>query len=274
MCAIGAARLHTSFNGDAVILIKIAITVLIVTTLSIIAERVSPRVAGILSGYPLGAAIALFFIGIEQGAVFAGESALFTAAGMAALLSFLYFYYLVSIRIKNTVWSMVLASLAGMTAFSVGDIILNALPLPNWGLVIVAAAGVLGFGALFKHIPNASIERRVHLGPLVLLLRASLAALVILVITGAAHLVPPRWAGLFSAFPVNVFPLILILHGTYGPEQAHTVIKNLPTGLWALVLYALTISFAYPRLGVAWGTLIGFFVATLYLLALARWLKR
>ena len=34
-----------------------------------VAERVSPRVAGLLSGYPLGAAIALFFMGLEIGPI-------------------------------------------------------------------------------------------------------------------------------------------------------------------------------------------------------------
>ena len=52
---------------DSLLLAKIATAIIAVVGLSLVAERVSPRVAGILSGYPLGTAIALFFIGIELG---------------------------------------------------------------------------------------------------------------------------------------------------------------------------------------------------------------
>ncbi len=259
------------------LLLKVSITILVVSALSLIAEHISPRAAGILSGYPLGSAIALFFIGLEQGASFAGQSAIFNVAGLAALLCFMFVYYLVS-RSINThagkILSIVAASLAANLAFFGLDALLHMLRLPPWGCVLAAATAILGFGALFRQIPNARIATRIRLGAGVLLFRAGLAALVILAITGAAEVVPPAWAGLFSAYPATVFPLVLILHSTYGPEQAHTVVKNLPTGLWALLLYSLTISFAYPRLGIYWGTLIGFAVATTYLLGLAAVTRR
>jgi len=249
------------------IFIKIAVTVLIVTGLSIIAERVSPRAAGILSGYPLGTAISLFFIGLEQGADFAGASAVYAVAGMAALLTFFYCYYLVSARARR--YAILTASLAALTGFLVVGGLLKGIALPPWACILIAAVAILGFRALFETIPDTRITEKIRLGPRVLLFRASLAALIILGIIGAANLLPPSWAGLFSAFPSTVFPLVLIIHGTYGRERAHTIIKNLPTGLWSLVLYTLAISFAYPRWGIYWGTLAGYAVATIYLLGFA-----
>lgn len=257
-----------------IVLIKVLITVFVVSTLSIIAERVSPRAAGILSGYPLGSAISLFFIGYEQGADFAGASALFNVAGLAALLGFFFVYYHVSARIHRRLAGIAAASLAATLAFFGADALIIALNLPPWGCVLIAAAGILGFGALFRGIPDTTIANHVHLGYGVLFFRAALAALVILAITGAAHIVPPAWAGLFSAFPATVFPLVLILHSTYSAQQAHTVIKHLPSGLWSLMLYSMTISFTYPRLGIYWGTLIGYAIATVYLLGYAFVLRR
>ncbi len=140
---------------------------------------------------------------------------------------------------------------------------------PMKNSAMAGAAAILGYGALFKIIPNTQIIQKVRLGPAVLLFRAGLAALTILAITGAAQIVPPSWAGLFTAFPAASFPLVLIIHTTYGPAQANAVIKNIPTGLWALVLYSLAISIAYPRLGIYWGTLAGFGVATAYLVGLS-----
>lgn len=249
------------------ILLKIVITVVIVTTLSIIAERISPRAAGILSGYPLGTAISLFFIGLEQGAGFAAISAVYAIAGMAALLTFFYCYYLVSAQAGR--FSIIAASLAATAGFLAASSLLKGIALPPWASILTAAGAILGFSKLFQAIPNARIIEKIHLGAGVLIFRAALAALIILGITGAANLVPPSSAGLFSAFPSTAFPLVLIIHGTYGREQAHTIIKNLPTGLWSLVLYTLVVSFAYPRWGIYWGTLAGYVVATVYLLGLA-----
>ncbi|RPJ49607.1 MAG: hypothetical protein EHM21_06675 [Chloroflexi bacterium] len=259
------------------ILLKIALTITMVTTLSIVAERVSPRAAGILSGYPLGSAIALFFIGLEQDARFAGISAIYNIAGLAAQVSAYSLYFFVSRRMKKG--SLLAAPLVTIAGFLAVDGLIHAAlgyfdPVPGWACVLVGAAGLLVFGFLFRAIPSTRIAQKIHLGPGVLLFRAGMAALTVLVITGAASLVPPSWAGLFSAFPVASFPLILIIHATYGPEQPQGIIKNIPTGLWALVFYSLTISVAYPSLGIYWGTLAGFGMATLYLLALSGITRR
>ncbi len=192
---------------------------------------------------------------------------MYAIAGMAALLTFFYCYYLVSRQAYRI--AILAASAAAMAGFLAASSLLKVIALPPWASILTAAAAILGFGKLFQAIPNTRIVEKIHLGTGVLLFRASLAALIILGITGAANLVPPSWAGLFSAFPSTAYPLVLIIHGTYGREQAHTIIKNLPTGLWSLVLYTLAVSFAYPRWGIYWGTLAGYAVATVYLLGLA-----
>jgi hydrogenase/urease accessory protein HupE len=74
-------------------LIKMGVVIVFTVTLSVLAEVTSPGVAGILSGYPMGAAVALFFIGLEIGPGFAAESSLHTSAGIVATLVFTYCYY-------------------------------------------------------------------------------------------------------------------------------------------------------------------------------------
>ena len=63
-------------------MVKVLVSILVVVLLSLIAEHAGPRVAGVVSGYPLGAAISLLFIGIEISPAFAARSAGFTAAGL------------------------------------------------------------------------------------------------------------------------------------------------------------------------------------------------
>jgi hypothetical protein len=81
-------------------------------------------------------------------------------------------------------------------------------------------------------------------------------------VTEFAGVVGPGWAGLFSAFPVALYPLVFLLHKEYGAETARAILGNFPYGLWSVIAYALTVSFVYPLYGVVWGTLLGFAVAT------------
>ena len=68
----------------SLIVAKIVVTVGAVVGLSLAAEHASPKMAGLLAGYPMGAAIVLFFYGVEVTPEFAAESAVYTLVGMIA----------------------------------------------------------------------------------------------------------------------------------------------------------------------------------------------
>jgi uncharacterized membrane protein (GlpM family) len=244
---------------------KIGVTVGIVLALSLAAERVSPRVAGVLAGYPLGAAIALFFIGLEISPDFAARSAVYTLAGLAASQVFVYCYFMVSSRIRSR--SIPVSSAAALAGYFAAAWLLHPISFSRAGAALTAAASMLLSAFLFRRVPNVAIARSVRFTPAVLLLRACLAAGIIVAITAAAGAVGPAWAGLFSAFPTALFPLLLIVHITYDKAHVHTIIKNFPPGLGSLIAYGLSVSYFYPAWGVGWGTPAAFGIATLYLLA-------
>jgi uncharacterized membrane protein (GlpM family) len=242
---------------------KIGVTIGMVLTLSLVAERVSPRVAGVLSGYPLGAAIALFFIGLEISPEFAARSAVYTLAGLAASQVFVYCYFMASTRFSRC--TILASSAAALGGYFAAAWMLHPIPFSRTAAVLAATGSMLLFAVLFRRIPNVAIARSVRFTPAVLLLRASLAAAIIVGITAAAKAVGPAWAGLFSAFPTALFPLMLIVHMTYDKAHVHTLIKNFPPGLGSLIAYGVSVSYLYPAWGVGWGTLAAFGIATLYL---------
>jgi hypothetical protein len=243
---------------------KIGVTIGMVLALSWVAERVSPRVAGLLSGYPLGAAIALFFIGLEISPEFAARSAVYALAGLASSQVFAYCYFMASARLNRcTIPAACAAALGGYFAAAW---LLHAIAFSRAGAVLTAIASMALFAYLFRGIRNVAIARSVRFTPMVLLLRACLAAAIIVAITGAAGAVGSAWAGLFSAFPTALFPLMLIVHITYDKAHVHTIIKNFPLGLGSLIVYGIAVSILYPTWGVGWGTLAAFGIATLYLL--------
>jgi uncharacterized membrane protein (GlpM family) len=250
--------------------VKVSVSILVVVLLSLIAERAGPRIAGIVSGYPLGAAISLYFIGLEIGPGFAAQSALFTAAGLAATVAFVG-GYLLGIRFAeghHRLPSLAFSILPGIAAYGLVAWLLSFMPI-NWASAPLIAITSMALAAwVFRRIPDAKIQQKIHLGFNVALLRAAFAALVILAITTVAGVVGPRWAGLFSAFPITMLPLLAIIQFTYQPAHVRTIIKNVPRGLGSLLIYAMVVFASYKGLGLAWGTLIGYLAATLYLIVL------
>ena len=249
------------------LLLKLAVSVVVVLALSVIAERVTPRIAGIIAGYPAGIAINLFFFGYEISPDFAAESALYTSTGLLATLSFIYFYYLASSRIiRNTIFISSLISFCGYLGAVWGT---RQMPANYASAILVPAVSIFLFLYLFRRIKDSTINDRIRLTFRVLLLRSLVAAGIIMLVTSSAHLVGPAYAGLFAAFPSTLFPLMLIIHATYDVEHVHTIIKSYPIGLGSLVVYTIAVALTYHKSGLITGTLISFGAATLYLIVYA-----
>jgi hypothetical protein len=248
----------------SILFIKLIVSVALVLTLSAVAEHVSPRAAGLLAGYPAGAAITLFFIGLDISPEFAADSAVYTMMGLVATEVFVYCYFKSTLYFKK--FSIVTASVIGCIGYFMVAWLLHYIRLNKFLAALIPIASIFLFVYLFRQIKNATIQDRVKLTLRILCLRAFLAGFLILIIIGTAKSVGSRWAGLFSAFPSTLLPLILIVHLSYDKAHVHTIIKNFPLGLGSLITYSLCISIVYPTSGIYIGTVISLAAATVYLL--------
>ncbi|MEN8248512.1 MAG: hypothetical protein ABFS32_06235 [Bacteroidota bacterium] len=248
--------------------IKIAATAAVVVGLSLLAEYVSPKAAGILSGYPTVSAIILFFYGLEVNPEFAAKSAEYNIIGISGVLFFVYFYYRASLLFKK--YNVLLSSLTAILGYFFVIWLLHFIEVNKYVAVLIPVGFSFVFIYLLKDLEDVKIKEKIKTNYKVLFLRASFAVTIILIVTSIPELVGERWAGLFSAFPSTIFPLMLIVHVTYSKEHVFTVIKNVPVGLFSVITYSLAASIAYPLYGIYWGTLLALGVATVYLLAYAR----
>ena len=248
------------------IFLKAVITIGLILCLAWIAEKASPRIAGILSGYPIGTALVLFFYGIQAGPQFAVDSIPYNLLGHASALVFVYLYYLGARN--STVGSMLAASVLAVGGYAMAAWAMALLTptLLSGALISFTSIGIFSF--LLRKIPNSTIENTTRHTLPMLVFRLVFSTVIVLVITGMAQSVGIRWAGLFSAFPLVVFPLLLLIHISHGADRAHTVLKNFPRGLWTVLAYSITISFTYQHFGVLPGTVMGYLVATAVLLAI------
>ncbi|UXZ54482.1 hypothetical protein LOS15_00115 [Halomonas sp. 7T] len=256
-------------------LAKLGLSIGMVLGLGAVAVRASPRMAGLLAGYPLGTALALFFIGLELSPEFATQSAVHTLAGFTASMA-LGAGYLVMGRPPGL--KGILSGVAGgLIAWFAVSSVLAQFSFTRVSGTLVTLAAIAIFSWLFRKVPDVkSPASRAFSWP-ALATRAGLATVIIFIITRLAHWLPPEWAGTLAAFPVTMLPFLLILHLNNGHAPVATVIKHYPMGLGSLLSYTLCVSYTYSTMGLFWGTLAGFATATLWLLGwmqLTAWFKR
>lgn len=255
------------------IVAKIIVTFLTVVLLSKVAERLGPRYAGLLAGFPLGTGIALYFFGWQQGAEFAANSAVYTLSGLSSALWLAWGYWQVIKRKPGLSW-MPVAMLAGVGCFMLSSLVLNQLPPSRVLGAILIVSAILLFRQVFRGIADApTVTPRTLPGgkTTALLFRAGMATATILMITALADILGPDQAGLLAAFPVSYFPLLLILHITFGAPTLAVTIRHYPDGLGALAVYSLAVSLLYPPLGLNMGTIASLSLAVLYLVIYGIW---
>lgn len=253
-------------------LAKLVLSVSMVLGLGVIAVRASPRLAGLLAGYPLGTSIVLFFIGLELSPEFATQSAIHTLAGFTASMALVAGYLLAG---RQPGLKGVLCGIAGgFAAWFAMSSVLAQFSFTRLSGTLVTLTAIVVFSWLLRRVPDVKRPASRAFSWAALATRAGLAAVIIFIITHLAHWLPPAWTGTIAAFPVTMLPFLLILHLNSGYQPVATVIKHYPMGLGSLLSYTLCVSYTYTTLGLFWGTLAGFAAATLWLIGWMQFTAR
>ncbi len=248
---------------DYIFIIKFVIALSFILALSILSEKIGPKYAGIISGFPTGTAITLFFFGLENGTEFAAKSAVYNLAGMVALQVFIYTYYKASLVFKR--FEILASSLFALSTYFISIYLINLIHIIPIFAVILLVVSIPIFIYLMKDIKEVKIKKSVKITPSILIFRSVFATIIIVFIIMIAKVVGPQWAGLFSAFSTTLFPLILITQISYGNKPVHTIIKYVPQGLWSMIFFSCGVYFFYPLTGIYWGTLIAYSFVGMYL---------
>lgn len=248
------------------LLAKIIVTLVMILLLTAIAEYVNPKIAGILSGYPIGSAIVLYFYGVEYGLEFAASSSLYNLAGLVPSLAFSLTYLFVLRRKPDA--SVSRAMTIALTGYLGCAGVIGLLRLSAPAAIGISVLGLLVGSYLVHRRGESSKAPRLPFRLQVIFFRTLVAAALVITITALAGQLGSYWAGILSAFPLVLVPLVLIVHLHFGAACARSLLSHFPIGLWSVFCYSLTLSVAYPRFGLHVGTLIGFGVATIALLLL------
>ena len=244
---------------------------MLVLTLSFVAEKLSPKISGILSGLPLGSSITLIFFAIENGVDYVTKVALYNIHGLFAALAFSIGYY-ISTFYKGK-FEIFLSLLISFISYLVIAFILAYVPPHVFFTPFIVIVLMLIATIYFAKKENFSIDKKIKTSINDILFRSILTIFIFLVVSSLPKYVPSNIAGIFSSFPTVLLPLMLIIHFRHSNLQARTIIKNTPFGLSSVVIYSLIVYFSYSKIGILYGTILALFCSVLYVLIQGKVLK-
>ena len=244
---------------------------MLVLTLSFVAEKLSPKISGILSGLPLGSSITLIFFAIENGVDYVTKVALYNIHGLFAALAFSIGYY-ISTFYKGK-FEIFLSLLISFISYLVIAFILAYVPPHVFFTPFIVIVLMLIATIYFAKKENFSIDKKIKTSVNDILFRSILTIFIFLVVSSLPKYVPSNIAGIFSSFPTVLLPLMLIIHFRHSNLQARTIIKNTPFGLSSVVIYSLIVYFSYSKIEILYGTILALFCSVLYVLIQGKVLK-
>lgn len=248
-----------------------------VALLSLIAERVSSRFAGIILAFPSTIAIGFFFLGWTLSPQAAAKivPATLLSLGFSVLYPIIYVYSAIwcSKFISSKIQQIIFC-------FSISTLFWLVLSLP---IVILKinnlALGIVGYIvlALLAHVLfSTKKENKSSLQPYTLkqkIYRSAFIGLIIALAVFFGKTFGSFWGGAFATFPAAFSSSLIILHWYYEPQKLFSVVRKVPLGSLSLCTYLLTVMIAFPLFGFVFGTIIAYCVSlitTIILLKIQR----
>jgi hypothetical protein len=229
----------------SLLLLKIAITPLLVLGATLLQRRFGGSIGGLLTGLPLTSAPLSVFLALQNGPDFASRAAVGTLLGLTGTAGFCATYARTA-RGRRWAPALVLASLASGVWF----LVLARLPQrPGMAAAIV-------FPALVALALLAGRQGPVLPAPHPwwdLPARMVFALAVVLGITAVSLHLGATWSGLLAALPVLSATMGGFTHRQAGPEAARALLRGIIVGCLGAAAFNLAVALWLQRVGMGAG---------------------
>ncbi len=232
---------------------------------TLFAERLGSKKGGLITNLPSTVLIALVFVALVQDARFAANATDAVPIGMLISTFFLLVFILLlkyglikTILLSLSVW-FVLAFVAQKIHLS--NIFFNIILY-----FITAVSSYILLEYVIK-IP-AKGKKKQKYTPGSFLIRALFAGSVVAGTIIISTFADTYWVGLLSTFPAVMLSTMVVLTINQGIDFARATGKIIILSSTNIIIYAIGISFTYPTLGVALGTIVSFGLALIWILLL------
>ncbi len=218
-----------------------------VTVTTVIAERLGPKLGGLIGGMPSTALVSFLFIALTQST----QVAVTATTIVPASVGFYCFFFLSYLQITKFGFYKALAlSLIIWFIFAVFAITIDIQDI--WASVLIwlifVTSSVWFVLTKIKLKPVNTIK--ISYTPTIILGRAMLAGIIISTAVFMAKLAGPVWGGVLSTFPALTISTLLIVRKTAGLEFTRHIMKNIFISITInLGIFALLVRLSYPRYG-------------------------
>jgi hypothetical protein len=255
---------------------------ILIAAVTIMAEKKSPKLAGIMMCLPVITFLSLLFIALLQGVDFSSRAAVWNPIGGIADLIYMGLFAVgislpQHIENENSSGSMekIIEILFGLLIGFIGYFFFIAMfsqfPVTSgWmSLASLWIAAVI-FYVVFKRIQEKRIEflRSVSIKDVMFrgLFGGIIVAAVVILGDSAGYV----WGGLFSSFPGTITPVLVLLHLKNGKDMSYSIIKSAPIGLSATGLYSCMVWLSYPAYGIIAGTFVSYLAVLGFLFGMKK----
>jgi hypothetical protein len=240
-----------------VLALKLFLVPFFLGVISLAGKYLGPNFAGWLAGLPVVVGPILFLVAMDQGAQFAGASAIFTLATVGALMAFAVGYAWCATRMS---WP--LAALGGLAAWFAMAALIFAV---TWTLpAAIAFAAMVLFVAPRIFPKSNAVLKPAPLPHGELFLRMAVGGLLTFCVAAYAASLGERLSGIAALAPVLTPVLAVFIHRRSGADHAIALLRGLSRGLITLAVFVATVAWCLPQ----WGITISFGTAVAVALVL------
>lgn len=243
------------------LMLSVVIAGLWIGGVTLLSERLGSRLGGMISNLPSTILVSLLFIGITQSPEFAAEATVTVPLGMT--ISTLFLFSFILFLPKGLVWGLV-AAISTWLGLAILSSYFQQVGRLTWTVIYFGVAiGTWLIAERVLKIRSAPKTGRRYTWWQVLI-RAAFAGTVVgtAVIIGRSG--SAFWTGIFSTFPAVMLSSMVILTLSAGPAFARALGKIMLLASTNIIVYGHFAGYFFPRTGLAWGTLISFVLATLW----------
>lgn len=228
----------------AAFLVRLAATAGIVVAVTLLVDRLGPRIGGVVAGLPIVVGPGLAFIALDETPSYLGEAAGFVLVSLTATAAFLLAYGRAARQ----------AGPAAALLLAIGAWAGTAILLAGIGMGPVVAAGLFALASLLA----ARLLRRAGPGPaappgkagrFALFLRAGLAGALVGAVSLASRALGPELAGILLAYPIGMTVIAVTIHQRQGSRIVIATLAATALGSLSIGAFALAVALLAPVAG-------------------------
>ena len=216
-------------------LVKLILAPILIWATTLAARRWGPAIGGWLAALPLKSGPISVFLALEQGREFAANAGINSVFGAAAVSAFCLAYAKSARRFS---WPIALFC-ASFAYF----LLLFLLSLAPSTLPVAIALAIALLGAAIFAIGRPAAKPAPVLSPWWdVPLRMACSVGLLLLVTGIADHIGPKWSGLISPFPVLATVLGVFVHFQSGSAAVHQFMRGILSGSFAFVAFFVVVA--------------------------------